>query len=260
MEKYSLEKAQVEALEIQNRAKAIKGENAYLTNSDLTKAEESMTTEEEEKAYFDTENDSEFGAHTTSYLSFLEEKVTGEKAKDEYDNLYNEYPAEKNERLEEYFKGVLKNKKVLDLGCGIYANGYNISSHCEAFHYTGVEKFFAKTAYQEIKRISSTKPSIPFELVQEDMLEYLKVIKDKSNDVIFLSGIDVLIIHYEQWYELMKEIHRTLVDDGVLILGGGAQKNNDAINKYFQRSNELDLMFDDIVQKEFAPSIFRKKV
>ncbi|KKP43366.1 MAG: hypothetical protein UR31_C0007G0010 [Parcubacteria group bacterium GW2011_GWA2_33_14] len=164
----------------------------------------------------------------------------------------------RNEGVSSYFSNLMNGKVVLDLGCGEKAYGYKISDFAKAKEYMGVEKYFAKSAFQ---RASSElyAGKIPFEIIQEDMVDYVR--GEHKADVVILVGIDTLIIPLDQWEYLLKRIYENLSDDGSLIMGGGVGQPKKIVEKYFKKEGTLDGILDTIKDAKYMqiPSVWKKK-
>ena len=177
-----------------------------------------------EKQLFDQEGSGNLGS---GYLQRLSEAVTGEKIPDML-ILMSEprgsmlLHAEKNEPVSEYLKNIFKDKKILELGCGTQTSGVRIAQYVGAKEYVGVESNKAKTAKDNIPEEAIV---VPHQIVQADMLDFLRSAGEGSFDVVFLVGIDEHIIEVPgDWKALGVLIPRVLSEGGYLLAGG---------NKYF---------------------------
>ena len=214
---------------------------------------------------FDAQIDERVGALKTAYLKNLTELVTGELipelslAEEPQRTIESNHHYPKNKEISEYFSNLMKDKTILDLGCGVQATGYKIADYSKAKKYIGVEKHFGKTASERTSR-DATVDSVPFEIVQKDMVDY---VKDRSHtaDVVILVGIDLYIIPEHRWQDLLQGISGIMPDNGRLIIGGGAEKPWDLIEKYFSKDDGLDAIErkDSSLVYADLPSIWKKK-
>jgi hypothetical protein len=170
-----------------------------------------------------------------------------------------------SQEVSDYFKGILVDKEVLDLGAGKEGVTYNLANFCEAAKYIGIEKNFAKSAYRNTKYFANeAEKPIPFKIIQQGMLEYLEASPAK-HDVIFLMGVDINIIPQNQWKRLMELISGHLNDGGLVIMGGGAEKPFEIIENYFVKDEETETRLDKTVKKDkgqfidFPNILFKKK-
>jgi hypothetical protein len=203
------------------------------------------------------------GAYITSYFDGLEQMVTGHQTKGANElGSTSQMNYGRNEKVENLFREMIKGKDVVDLGCGVCASGYNISDHCEAKSYVGVEKFFSKDAEAEIKKLAKFDDSTPFQIVPEDMVRFARELPRDSVGVVFLVGVDKNILPSDyDWEDMMKGIHSALKKDGYLIMGGGGMKPWRIIFKYFERKDEkLDAIVTDNYERMDLPSIYIKKI
>jgi len=238
--------------------------------------------------YFNAPKDPDKGAITTSFLDDLAEFVTGEpieepridwtddefeinrKHQEEIETAFsrNYFPEErrhhqiKHKEISEYISNLMRGKVVLDLGCGVQAAGYRIADYAKAEKYIGVEKNFGRTAFNRTSQVA-TADSIPFDIIQQDMIGY---VQDRSNkaDVVLLVGIDLIIIPKYKWDSLLQGLHEILSEDGRLLVGGGFEKPFDLIEKYFEGDpalEDIEQKFMTITQRGLStiPTIWKKK-
>ncbi|MEK7181081.1 MAG: class I SAM-dependent methyltransferase [Patescibacteria group bacterium] len=215
---------------------------------------------------FDGPIDGKVGALKSAYLKSLAELVTGEPIQElsieeePERTIESDHHYPKNEEISKYFSTLMKDKIVLDLGCGVQVTGYKIANFSDAKKYIGVEKHFAKTAFERTSQVT-TPDSTPFEIAQQDMIDY---VQDRSHkaDIVILVGIDLIIIPEYQWERLIKGIHEIISEDGRLLIGGGGTtKPWDLIEKYFTKDNSLEEIERKNTDLMFAmlPSVWKKR-
>lgn len=214
---------------------------------------------------FDTSIDGKVGALKSAYLKNLAELVTGKSIEELSDEeepdriIGSNYHYPRNKEVSEYFSGLMKDRVVLDLGCGVQATGYIIADSSKAKKYVGVEKNFGKTALERIS-LAAIGNSTPFEVIQEDMLNYVQDPSHKA-DIIILVGVDLVIIPERHWQILLQGIHKTMTENGRLLIGGGSTKPWNVIEKYFTKDDSLE----EIERKDMnlmsagLPSIWKKR-
>ncbi|MFA6043213.1 MAG: class I SAM-dependent methyltransferase [Patescibacteria group bacterium] len=217
-----------------------------------------------ESSFFDAPMDEKVGALKTTYLKDLAELVTGEAVpeltKEEDPNAYEiDHHYAKDEIIAEYFSRLMKDKVVLDLGCGVQTTGYKIANFSHAKEYIGVEKHFGKSAFEKTAETAAGE-STPFQIVQQDMVEYVQD-QSHSADVIFLVGVDLIIIPENEWERLLQGIHQTLTEDGRLLIGGGMGKPWQTIEKYFVQDASLDeVKAKPEYMLTWIPSVWKKRM
>ena len=103
---------------------------------------------------------------------------------------------------------------VLDLGAGNDSKFYNSVSDFDINGYIGVELFHEERLLDGLRNSFNSK-KIPFAVVREDMLNFLKRIPDNSVSV-HISGIDEIIIPDISYHKkVIQEISRVLHPRGV---------------------------------------------
>jgi len=130
--------------------------------------------------------------------------------------IYAENNPELNEAL-----SLFVGKVVVDLGAGSYPIGYCIVDYWNARGYIGVEPNYIEdlvSRLQHVEEFAAHKLNrIPFAVVAEDMLGFLRRLPDNSVSI-FCSGIDLAIIPRGNYRdEVAKEIMRVLDPNGVYI-------------------------------------------
>jgi len=214
---------------------------------------------------FDGPIDERVGALKSAYLKDLAELVTGEPIDDlsieeEPDRtIESDHHHPKNEAISDFFSSLMEDKVVLDLGSGVQATGYKIANFTHAQKYIGVEKHFGKTSLERTSQAAS-EGTIPFEIVQQDMVDYVQDSSHKA-DVVILVGVDLIIIPEHQWESLLQGIHEILSDGGRLLIGGGTEKPWSLIRQYFVKDDTLEQIERKSKELMFAniPSVWKKK-
>lgn len=226
----------------------------------------SITSKEHNKRdLFDGPINENIGALKTAYLARLTELITGQlvpelSTDDEPDRTFEwAHHYSQNKEVSDYFAHLMKDKMVLDLGCGVQATGYRIACFSKAKEYIGVEKHFGKTAFDRTSLLARSD-SVPFEIIQQDMIEY---VQDRSHraDIILLAGIDLIIVPEHQWQRLLYGIHQMISEEGRLCIAGGGAKPWNMIEKYFMRDTELEEIQSQSPEllSTVLPSIWKKR-
>ena len=125
----------------------------------------------------------------------------------------------KLERDIDKIKPFFQDRVVVDLGAGGNDGGYHLANLACAKAYVGIEPFNSNILQGRVKEYhdSPGPKSIPYSVVDLDMLAFLKNLKDDSVSMI-ASGIDDAIIHdWNYTSPLKKEIQRTLHPQGGLL-------------------------------------------
>lgn len=146
---------------------------------------------------------------------------------------------EAEQEVLDILKPFIKNKLILDLGCGIKGDGYTLSNRLEAKAYIGIESHLASWANQSIKSVNG---KIPYALAQEDMGLFLKEFSKYpiKVDLIIFSGIeDTSYRGNDSFYSLFEDMEKLLLQDGKILVGGNlGWFNQDCkdIELFFKRS------------------------
>ena len=113
--------------------------------------------------------------------------------------------------VKEFFENLLKDKPIVDLGCGpVSESGVRkmekFALGMGASRYVGVDKFRVR---------ADEKPTETSEYVSQDMLEYAQSLPDNSTNFT-LNGIDQVIIVSEDYTDrLVKQLARATAPNGV---------------------------------------------
>lgn len=128
---------------------------------------------------------------------------------------------EEIDKLKEVFHGQV----VIDLGAGRFIGSYERISKSGAKAYVAVEPFFYSELLGSLRRKnlelsqdpSLAPPQIPFCVVAEDMLTFLRRLPDNSVSI-FASGIDKHIIRDPDYKKAVsREIRRVTSHDGAVV-------------------------------------------
>lgn len=139
-----------------------------------------------------------------------------EQVKTAYDAIAETFSHTRNKPWYEMagFKDLIKEGKILDLGCG---NGrlYDVFMDNPKIHYTGVdfsEKLIdlAKYRYKDLKGKNAPK------FVVADLTEFK--LPEKSYDAIILFASYHHIMNRKERLELLGRINKALKDDGIVII------------------------------------------
>jgi hypothetical protein len=140
-------------------------------------------------------------------------------------------PVSENEkRNQEKLRSLVAGRVLLDMGAGAFSNGYRVAEALGSKAYVGIEPFVGRKLHEtirhdnEVSLVSKGQPHIPFAVVKEGILSFLKRLPDNSACVL-TSGIDVFVLRgFEEtsgrdsdYGELEKELARVIGIDGVQI-------------------------------------------
>ena len=115
----------------------------------------------------------------------------------------------------------LQGERVVELGAGAMAYGYALAASCGAKNYLAVEPFYADVLQMSIAGMieerSETLPRIPFKVVANDMLAYLK---EETDDLVSIvaCGIENCILPDDGYKRMVEaEIFRVLRPGGAFV-------------------------------------------
>lgn len=213
------------------------------------------------------------GEHITfSFTDELAREITGHsffsyeaKAKNESEerldwaDRYDEKTIK--EEVRDFFKSSIEGEAVLDLGSGVFANGYLIADALNAKEYVGVEMNYPEIAS---KRCGLLNGETPFLIVQADLMDVLaEMIKtnQKVKTIIF-SGID----NYSNtggssissmWERLVK----VLDDEGILIIGGNIDQFGVTGDEDYGDTEGLKKLFEKVkIELPMYMKVYKKKL
>jgi hypothetical protein len=144
------------------------------------------------------------------------------------DQNLDRFEVHKKAMGEEYVNNLIKNsteifKKIednvfVDLGAGKVPFAYTIATMFNAKAYVGVEPFyFRKLSQCDFSKYAHEEKNIPYFIVPEDMLTFLKRLPNKSA-TIFISAIDNEVIPSKEYRNnVKKEIPRCISSNGAYI-------------------------------------------
>jgi len=165
------------------------------------------------------------------YLPFVDPKISG--AEIHYEHLHRYY----------FALHFVKDKRVLDLGCGEGYGSYILSKSAEYVAGIDIDK-------KTVKHASSKYIRNNLEFIQGSILE-IPIAGEKLFDVLVCFEA---LEHVKEHEELMKEVKRLLKDDGIFIVSTPNKKAySDDVN-YKNPFHEKELYFDEF--KELLKSNF----
>jgi hypothetical protein len=114
-------------------------------------------------------------------------------------------------------KDILAGQRVVELGAGMMPYGYNLAAACEARNFVAVEPFYsdlqARSIQASISENAGLSPRIPYKVVGQDMLDYLKGEPDDLLCVL-ACGIEECILPGSDYRSKVEcEIARVLAPD-----------------------------------------------
>ncbi len=118
------------------------------------------------------------------------------------------------QEISDIFRGII----IVDLGAGENSFGYKLACLANAKGYIGVEPYHSRILRAALLSVGHQKSwedkTIPFAVVDTDMLSFLRAIKDKSVSLM-AAGIDDYVIHGGGYTSLLRpEVERTLSPQG----------------------------------------------
>ncbi|MBI2629694.1 hypothetical protein HYW76_01205 [Candidatus Pacearchaeota archaeon] len=123
------------------------------------------------------------------------------------------------EIMRQAFRGS-EGKPFIDLGAGMCSYGYQIARNLNASCYVGVEPYFNPSLLLSIviEREKNLKAQIPYAVVSEHMLKFLKRFTDNSlNATLFACAIDNAVLNEGYAYDVKDQIKRILSPNGSYI-------------------------------------------
>lgn len=111
-------------------------------------------------------------------------------------------------------KNVLAGQRVVELGAGMMPYGYNLAAVCEARNFVAIEPFYSDLQERSIQATISKNtilaPRIPYKVVGQDMLDYLKEEPDDLLCVLACGIEDCILPGPDYRSRVESEISRVL--------------------------------------------------
>ena len=134
----------------------------------------------------------------------------------------------------------VRGQVLVDLGAGMFGSGYEIACTLGAHAYVAVDKFFADRAFEHLTQTADEHPHpVPFVVAQEDLLDFLKRLPDRSVSVL-CSALQRPVINDPTYIDAVnREISRVVHVKGAYVnYGDSVFRPDDLTSEQYDLSLE----------------------